>query len=311
MRRGAKASAVVESNPETAHLPGSVAQTLHSPGEPLDAAVRAPMEARFGRKFGDVRVHTGAVAAESAQAVNALAYTVGSQIVFRQGQYQPGSAKGRHLLAHELAHVVQQAGATKNPSRPLAIGGPDTTAEIQAEQAARTLSSSPPRLDRQELSVARTAFHPRRELADNSMAPEDCDWKEPDDDAVASIIVKTLGGPRGNRYTANKLWNAWQDVHDQREKPDGSNCCDADLAAAEHYFYARYGVTNKDYTPFGMKTAIWGYAFFKVLFPRSGICPKSPNSASQRKWGYNGSDDAANCDMPSWGDFFNMLGGGQ
>ncbi|CAG0930516.1 hypothetical protein TFLX_01799 [Thermoflexales bacterium] len=64
--------------------------------------------------FGQVRVHTDAQAAKSARAVNALAYTVGRDVVFAAGQYAPGTATGQHLLAHELTHVVQQA----NPSGP-------------------------------------------------------------------------------------------------------------------------------------------------------------------------------------------------
>jgi hypothetical protein len=66
------------------------------------------MELRFGFDFSQVRVHTDAQAAESARAVNALAYTVGSDIVFGAGQYAPGTAAGKRLLAHELTHVVQQ-----------------------------------------------------------------------------------------------------------------------------------------------------------------------------------------------------------
>jgi Domain of unknown function (DUF4157) len=77
-------------------------------GRPLDAGVRAEMESRFGTGFGDVRVHTGGAAHGSAAAVNAQAYTVGSDIVFADGQYDPGSARGQHVLAHELTHVVQQ-----------------------------------------------------------------------------------------------------------------------------------------------------------------------------------------------------------
>lgn len=65
------------------------------------------METRFDHDFGDVRVHTGARATESAQAVNALAYTVGQSVVFNEGQFQPGTQNGKRLLAHELSHVVQ------------------------------------------------------------------------------------------------------------------------------------------------------------------------------------------------------------
>ncbi|MFC7547733.1 DUF4157 domain-containing protein [Plantactinospora sp. GCM10030261] len=77
-------------------------------GSPLDADTRADMEARFGQDFGDVRVHTDGAAHESARAVNAQAYTVGSNIVFQRDRYDPGSDNGRHMLAHELTHVVQQ-----------------------------------------------------------------------------------------------------------------------------------------------------------------------------------------------------------
>jgi hypothetical protein len=66
------------------------------------------MEGRFGQDFSDVRVHTDAAAHDSAQAVNATAYTVGSHVVFQQDVYNPSSDVGRHLLAHELTHVIQQ-----------------------------------------------------------------------------------------------------------------------------------------------------------------------------------------------------------
>ncbi len=77
-------------------------------GAPLDAVTRADMEGRFGHDFGDVRVHTDGAAHDSAKSVNAQAYTVGSNIVFQRDKYDPGSDSGKHMLAHELTHVVQQ-----------------------------------------------------------------------------------------------------------------------------------------------------------------------------------------------------------
>jgi Domain of unknown function (DUF4157) len=77
-------------------------------GQPLDADTRTDMESRLGHDFGDVRVHNDARAHESAVAVNAHAYTVGSNVVFQRDKYDPGSAEGRLTLAHELTHVVQQ-----------------------------------------------------------------------------------------------------------------------------------------------------------------------------------------------------------
>lgn len=88
----------------------------HSPGVPLEPEIRSLMEARFGRNFGDVRLFTGGPAAASARALGARAYTLGSRIVFGERQYQPGTTEGLWLLAHELAHVVQQqAGCASLP----------------------------------------------------------------------------------------------------------------------------------------------------------------------------------------------------
>ncbi|MEV0644609.1 DUF4157 domain-containing protein [Phytomonospora sp. NPDC050363] len=86
-----------------------VHDVIGSGGNALDTDTRADMEGRFGgQDFGDVRVHTDGAAHESAKSVNAQAYTVGSNIVFQQGNYNPGSDSGKHMLAHELTHVVQQ-----------------------------------------------------------------------------------------------------------------------------------------------------------------------------------------------------------
>jgi len=93
-----------------AAAPGVVHQVLGSPGRSLDAQTRAFFEPRFGRGFGDVRVHADPAAAASARSVGALAYTAGSHVVFGAAQYSPQTIGGRRLLAHELAHVVQQSG---------------------------------------------------------------------------------------------------------------------------------------------------------------------------------------------------------
>ncbi len=84
-------------------------------GQPLDRATCAFFEPRFGCDFSNVRIHTDVQAAESAQAVNAQAYTVGQDVVFGAGQYAPRTTAGKRLLAHELTHVVQQRG-TRPPT---------------------------------------------------------------------------------------------------------------------------------------------------------------------------------------------------
>ncbi|BBJ23429.1 eCIS core domain-containing protein [Candidatus Nitrotoga sp. AM1P] len=96
--------------------PASVDRVLSGSGRPLDAATQQDMGQRFGHDFSQVRVHSGAAAEQSAQDVNAHAYTVGYNLVFGAGQFAPRSHAGRRLLAHELAHVVQQTGSAESSS---------------------------------------------------------------------------------------------------------------------------------------------------------------------------------------------------
>jgi hypothetical protein len=108
-------------------------------GAPLRSDVRGQMEAGLGADFGDVRVHAGGAAAESAHAVSAKAYTVGNEVVFGQGAYQPDTADGRHTLAHELTHVVQQrSGPVDGTSTGdgVALSHPDDRFEREAESTA-------------------------------------------------------------------------------------------------------------------------------------------------------------------------------
>lgn len=91
----------------TVAAPSIVQDVVKSPGQSLDTNTRQFMESRFGQDFSQVRLHTDARAAESARAVNALAYTVGKDVVFSAGRYSQETS-GQHLLAHELTHVVQQ-----------------------------------------------------------------------------------------------------------------------------------------------------------------------------------------------------------
>ncbi len=111
-REGTIQRAAVSAAPVNA-VPPSVHEVLSSSGQPLDAETRSFMEPRFGHDFSQVRVHTGAKAAESAKSVNALAYTVGRDIVFGVGQYAPGTNEGKQLLAHELTHIIQQQGTAR------------------------------------------------------------------------------------------------------------------------------------------------------------------------------------------------------
>ena len=88
--------------------PQASARVTASSGRPLDPALLQEMEQRFGHDFSQVKVHADGEAANAASAVRARAYTIGRNIVFGSGEYAPATTEGKRLLAHELAHVVQQ-----------------------------------------------------------------------------------------------------------------------------------------------------------------------------------------------------------
>lgn len=88
----------------------SAAQAVAPAGRPLPVAERQFFETRMGRDLGGVRLHTGAQVDAGARAINARAYTLGRDVAFASGQYDPASRAGRHLIAHELAHTLQQGG---------------------------------------------------------------------------------------------------------------------------------------------------------------------------------------------------------
>ncbi len=116
------------------HIPAIVHAALRSPGEPLGSGTKYFFESRFGHEFSRVRIHANETAAESARAINALAFTVGTDVVFAAGRYAPDTTAGKRLLAHELTHVVQQSGAIHKPiSR--AVGDENDTEEPAVPEA--------------------------------------------------------------------------------------------------------------------------------------------------------------------------------
>jgi hypothetical protein len=122
--------------PAALTVPPLVNSVLGSPGRSLDPVTRSSMESRFGHDLGGVRVHTDSRAAESARAVNAHAYTVGQDIVFDRGRYDPLTAGGRHLLAHEVAHTIQQGGLQRSPAVSLEMSPEYSALEHEADRAA-------------------------------------------------------------------------------------------------------------------------------------------------------------------------------
>lgn len=106
----------------------------------LPCAARRMMEQRFGADLGDVRIHTGPVIEQLCQTLGARALTLGNNVLFADGEYAPHTAEGRWLLAHELAHVLQQRAAAARTERAespsVALGDIDDACERQADQAA-------------------------------------------------------------------------------------------------------------------------------------------------------------------------------
>lgn len=123
--------------------PPIVHAVLRSSGQPLDSQTQALMTRKFGQDFSRVRVHTDMQAAESARQVNALAYTVGQAIVFGSGRYSPHTREGQRLVAHELAHTIQQDGRGGSMTGALRIGNPDDRYEQEAERVADQIVMTP------------------------------------------------------------------------------------------------------------------------------------------------------------------------
>ena len=146
-------TAIQQEAPDLA--PPIVHEVLRSPGQPLDPAARSILEPRFEQDFSRVRVHTDARAAESAQAVQALAYTVGSHVVFGSAQYTPRTPEGQKLITHEMAHVVQQGMGMGSLPAQIAVGPVNDAYEQHADRAAgsmkpfHTAQAAPPTLQRQ------------------------------------------------------------------------------------------------------------------------------------------------------------------
>lgn len=110
-------------NDSTAQNTTQIKTAISSGGRPFDEGTRNFFETRFNRDLGNVRIHTDSTANNSAREIDAKAYTLGNNIVFGAGEYQPGLESGRHLIAHELAHVMQQQRSTPALQRKADPGG--------------------------------------------------------------------------------------------------------------------------------------------------------------------------------------------
>ena len=126
-------------------------------GAPLAPSLRRYFEPRFGRSFADVRLHHGAAAAAAASAIDARAYALGENIAFAHGEFNPRSPAGRHLIAHELAHVVQQRDGNPSPDQAQTVRRTPQRVTLATEGNCadpRAIAEAIPGA----LSMARTAF---------------------------------------------------------------------------------------------------------------------------------------------------------
>ena len=142
--------------------PGAFQEVLRQPGRPLDPATRAFFEPRFGQAFGDVRLHAGAQAEQAASSLHAHAFTLGAHVVLGTHQGAPDAPQSRRLLAHELAHVVQQR------------SGPSGAATIARQAWGTARTSAPPAQNRSPGDVFRETL--RDEVALFANAAAILDW---------------------------------------------------------------------------------------------------------------------------------------
>lgn len=112
-----------------------------SSGQGLPSALRGRLERSLGQDLGGVQVHTGAASATAARSVNALAYTIGQDVHFGEGQYNADSPGGELLIAHEVAHTVQQRGVSdSDPQTKLEVSTPGDAHEVEAERFAESFA---------------------------------------------------------------------------------------------------------------------------------------------------------------------------
>ena len=162
-RQVSRKYAACEEKEKLQNPPAGVHEALRSPGQPLDAAMRAYFEPRFGQDFSSVRVHSGPAAAQSARDLNAKAYTVGHDIVFNSRHFMPGTREGGRLLAHELTHVIQQSVSDGTSFR---RGDPPATVPRSGGQVQRAPLPAPTRAIRSREEIDREAAPLAEKVAD-------------------------------------------------------------------------------------------------------------------------------------------------
>jgi hypothetical protein len=199
----------------TDEIMSEISDVVAQSGSELDYPIRQFMESGFSHNFGNVRVHSDASAAESARAVNARAYTVGTDIVFGEGEYNPKTFEGKKLIAHELAHVLQQNSGTSVIHRKIQFDSPKFVPDVNPIEKTLTEQTTPgsakPSLGLTTPTVK--GVKPRdlnqaRELIFQALEPKLITYNEKDRectfadfDVKISAHVSILIKPDGNKWT--------------------------------------------------------------------------------------------------------------
>ncbi len=181
-------------------VPSCVHDTLGSPGAHLDPSTRQFMEPRFGHDFSRVRVHTDALAAKSARAVNALAYTVGKDVVFDTGAYAPRTTAGKLLLAHELVHTIQQDSSDWIDGTSLERDKRNDVAEIESKRAARRI------FQKSKVHTAKHSFINLRSASRQLEGEESEESEEGDRNEIGATTLQRVPGPVRIQRRARALW---------------------------------------------------------------------------------------------------------
>jgi hypothetical protein len=241
------------------YAPPIVDEVLGGSGQPLDSSTRAFMEPRFGHDFGNVRVHFDARAAASARSVNALAYTVGHDIVFSDGAFGPDDPSGRSLLAHELAHVVQQSDAHT------------AQGQIQRQPDETSTKESPPA----KTPPAKTA--PAKAPPRKTLKSEGVDLNDPVAGGTAAIIDTVLARNQklapyiGARIKGLKIAEKGKFVHETNDTNFDNNYRDAyDLDAGVTVPKSTMGFLNTKKSEIHLRSnALFGTALHEAVHRRA------------------------------------------
>ena len=179
-------------------MPAIVQRVLNSPAPSLDSNTRAFFEPRFGHDFSRVRVHSDAEAAASARAMHASAYTVGRHMAFDVGKYEPGTKEGQKLIAHELAHAVQQNQAATIGR--LSLGEPSDQSEREAGRSSEAIHDGPVSIRSQRPLSVQRQVNPAAPPSLNAPRRLDLDLAE----SASPFMAAALGSVTIDRFETGK-----------------------------------------------------------------------------------------------------------